>query len=364
MTVSERTRQQPEPGTESEQHRGWNRRTWTVLCSFGLVIVFAVVGVFVRVPYVAVGPGPTFDTLGKHDGKTVIDIGKRGRTYPTSGQLRMTTVSLTDNLSLFAAIGLWLNGRQSVAPRDEYFPPGQTRQQTKQQNTQEFESSQTNAEVAALRYLHYPTKVLANSVVDDGPANGKIKAGERIVSIGDTKVATADAVYRVMRKTEPGQRIRVGVQRHGGKVHTERIKLGKSPRGDYGFLGLTPTERAGVPFDVDIKLADVGGPSAGLIFALSIVDKLTPGDLAGGKNIAGTGEIASNGKVGQIGGINFKLEAAKQQGADTFLVPAKNCAEAKATAPDGMRLVKVHKLADAVADLQKLHAGKGSVPHC
>ncbi|WP_169526883.1 PDZ domain-containing protein [Sciscionella marina] len=350
--------------TEAPSGRRWNRRTWTVLFSFGLVIVFALIGIFVRVPYVAVGPGPTFNTLGKHNGADVIEIGTGPKTYPTTGQLRMTTVSLTDNLSLFAAMGLWLGGREALAPREAYFPPGQSRQQVNQQNTQEFESSQSNAEVAALSYLHFPSKVFANTIVNGGPSDKKIKAGDQILAIGGKNVTTAKQVFDVMRKTKPGQSVDVKVTaQHGGQPRDERIKLGRNPQGDFGFLGLTPTNRADVPFNIGIRLNDVGGPSAGLIFALSIIDKLTPDQLTDGKTIAGTGEIDSEGRVGQIGGINFKLIAAKEQGASAFLVPAGNCVEAKATAPDGLQLVKVGSLSDAVTDLRKLRSGQ-AVPHC
>lgn len=356
MAVSERT--------DAPEQRGWNRRTWTVLFSFGLVIVFALVGVFVRVPYVAVGPGPTFDTLGKHKGSEVIDIGSGPKQYPTDGQLRMVTISITDNLSLFSAMGFWLSGRESVAPRDSYIEPGQSRQQVDQENTQEFQNSQSAAELSALRYLKYPVKVLANTIVNGGPADKKLNAGDQIVRIGNTKVTNAQQVYEVMRKTKPGQTMPVLVEsKGGGKPHEVRIKLGKNPNGGYGFLGLQPTERADTPFKINIRLNDVGGPSAGLIFALSIVDKLSPGQLTDGKTIAGTGTIDQDGEVGMIGGINFKLTAAKEQGANTFLVPAGNCTEAKATAPDGMRLIKVNTLEDAITQLHNLRDGK-QVSHC
>lgn len=340
------------------------RRGWTILWSFALVVVFVLVGALVRVPYVAVGPGPTFNTLGSYNGAEVVTIGKGPKVAKTTGQLRMVTVSLTDDLSLFGALGMWVSGRQQLAPREEYFPPGQSQQQVDQQNLQQFHDSQSNAEVAALRLLKYPMKVLANSIVKGSPADGKIKAGEQLVAINNTPVRTAEQVLAVMRKTKPGQQVPVQVRAGNGAQRTVTLMLAKNPHAAYGFIGLAPVDRADVPFDVDFKLDDVGGPSAGLIFALTVVDKLTDGQLTGGTTIAGTGEIDSQGNVGPIGGINFKLVAAKEQGASTFLVPAANCSEAKAGAPEGMQLVKVTKLDDAVTDLKKLRAHDTSVPHC
>lgn len=335
-----------------------------MLWSFVLIIVFGLFGTLAPVPYVAVGPGPTFDTLGKYAGNTIVTVGKGPKTYPTSGQLRMVTVSMTDDLSLFGAMAMWVSGRDAIAPREEYFPPDKTSQQVDKQNLQEFHDSQSAAQTAALRYLKYPTVVLANTIVGGGPTDKKIKAADRIVSVDGTNVSSADAVRAVMKKTKPGQTIPVVVKTGNAKPRTEQIKLSKSPTGDYGFLGLAPQDRADVPFKVDFKLDDVGGPSAGLIFALTVVDKLDGGQLTGGKDIAGTGEIDSAGRVGQIGGINFKVVAAREAGATKFLVPAANCSEAKASAPAGLELIKVDKLDDAVADLKKLSHGDDSVPHC
>jgi PDZ domain-containing protein len=118
------------------------------------------------------------------------------------------------------------------------------------------------------------------------------------------------------------------------------------------------------PVKVTIQLNDVGGPSAGLMFSLGIVDKLTPQQETGGKNIAGTGTIDSNGVVGPIGGIEQKMLGARNEGATAFLVPADNCAEAKPAAPKGLRLVKVTSLSQALDALHALTTGQVDVPSC
>ncbi len=118
---------------------------------------------------------------------------------------------------------------------------------------------------------------------------------------------------------------------------------------------------------VTLKLADVGGPSAGLLFSLGIIDKLdgngSGGDLTGGKNIAGTGTISADGTVGAVGGVALKTQAARRDGASVFLVPKDECADAKAELPKGLRLVPVTTLKGAVSDLVALEKGK-NVPVC
>ena len=129
------------------------------------------------------------------------------------------------------------------------------------------------------------------------------------------------------------------------------------------MVGVKVVESYVFPFNVKIRVGDIGGPSAGLMFALGIVDKLTPGNLTGGRFVAGTGEISADGSVGAIGGIQQKMAGARQAGATLFLTPAANCADTAGAVPAGMRLVKVRNLAGAVSALHALEAGR-SVPSC
>jgi Lon-like protease len=110
-------------------------------------------------------------------------------------------------------------------------------------------------------------------------------------------------------------------------------------------------------------VGDIGGPSAGLMFALGIIDKLTPMNLTGGKFIAGTGEIEASGRVDPIGGIQQKMVAAREAGATSFLTPTANCPDTKGAVPAGLRLVRVSTLSQAVNDLEAIKAGH-QVPSC
>jgi Lon-like protease len=349
--------------TATSRPRGMTRRRWTLLFSGVLVIVLGLVGGFVQVPYVALGPGPTYDALGAADGQQVIQVSGTS-THQTSGELRMVTVSEIDQITLFGALGLWMSGNYALQPRELYFPPGQSQQAVNQQNVQQFQESQTEAEVSALRYLHYPIEVVTTQVVNGSPADKLIKAGDKIISVSSKPVNSVEDVLNALANTKPGQIVPVTVQTGSQPVRDLRITLGKNPSGSpQGFIGIQPASQAVVPFKVNVSLPGIGGPSAGLIFALAIVDKLTNSDVNGGMKVAGTGQIDDLGNVSEIGGIPFKLVAARAAGATVFLTPADNCAEAKAHVPAGLRLVKVTSLSSAISELAALKAGQPA-PGC
>ncbi|GAB2732214.1 PDZ domain-containing protein [Salinifilum aidingensis] len=332
------------------------------MLSVGLVIVFGLLGAVAPVPYVALGPGPTYDTLGTDGDAPVIRI-KGERTYPTEGHLNMTTVSVTDRLSLFSALSMWASGRYALTPREVYFPPGKSEREVEKENTAAFNASRTTAETAALGYLGYPTEVVVGQVVGGSPAEGVLKPGDAILRADGDPVRNARSLHEALSDTNPGDRVDIRYQREGQPERNATVRLAERPHGQdgqnrQGFLGVQAQKQADVDFAVDISLADVGGPSAGLMFSLAIIDKLTPGQLAGGEFVAGTGEITPAGEVGPIGGIRFKMTKAREAGATTFLVPAGNCSEAAAQAPEGMQLAKVGTLDDAVRALDAVRAGK------
>ncbi len=339
------------------------RRTATLLVGLLLVVVLGALGSAVPVPYVALGPGPTYNTLGEVGGTQVIDV-KGTTTYPTTGNLNMTTVSVRDGITLFGALGLWLDRRDALVPRETVYPADQTTEQIQQQNTADFRQSESSAVVAALSYLKYPTRAEVASVAPGSPSDGVLDPGDVIATIDGAAVGTSDQVVAALASSTPGQVVTVGYLRSGTQG-TGKITLGSRPDsgGKRGSLGIGVADGADVPFTVNISLADVGGPSAGLMFALGVIDKLTAEQLNDGAFVAGTGTIGADGTVGPIGGIPFKLVAAREAGATTFLVPEQNCAEAAANTPSGLELVKVTTLTDAVTDLRDLSRGV-AVPHC
>lgn len=337
-----------------------NRRILTLIVALVPVLVLGVVGSVVTVPFVALGPGPTFDTLGQVDGKEVVDV-TGAPVDPTTGQLNMTTVSVRDGLNLFEAFGFWVSGEHGLVPRAEVYPPGVSREEVDKSNQQDFKDSESNAEVAALHFLKLPTVVLVRGIGDEGPAKDVLAEGDELISIDGTPITTPKDVVDIVATKTPGTTISV-VYRRGDAEQTAPITLAARPDDPAkGYLGLTPGEGGRPPLQVEFNLADIGGPSAGLMFSLALIDKLSPGELNGGRFVAGTGTIDQEGKVGPIGGIQYKMIAAHEAGAETFLVPADNCNEARQRAPEGLRLVKVDTLDSAITSLADIDAGREAV---
>jgi PDZ domain-containing protein len=279
----------------------------------------------------------------------------------------MTTVAVTTQVTLFGAMAMWASGDDQVVPRESVYPPGRSSEQVDQENTRQFAQSETDAEAAALRFLGYPTAVQVGSVLDGSPSAGRLAPGDRIVAVDGRPVSTPQEVVDALAPTRPGQTVTVSVQRGplGAPGPRTDVAIVAAPRPDgdpRGFLGVTPTNIVDSPVDVHISLGDIGGPSAGLIFASAIVDKLTPGDLTGGHVVAGTGTIDATGRVGAIGGIRFKMDAARHDGAQWFLVPAGNCAEAAGDVPTGLQLARVGTLGEGIAALQAIREGRTPTP--
>jgi len=326
------------------------------------VVVFSGLLAVVTVPYVSLGPGPTFDTLGQIDGQPVVDI-EGTEVHPTNGHLNMTTVSQRDDLTLGEALTLWFSGQEQLVPRDLIFPPGKSRDDVDKANNADFKDSEDSAAYAALGYLKYAPAVTVATVTDPGPSMGKLKAGDAIDAVNGTPVVNVEQFTGLLKNTRPAQVVTIDFRRKNEPAGVAQITLGTNKDRDYGFMGVAVLDAPWAPFSVDFNLANVGGPSAGLMFSLAVVDKLTTGDLAGSTFVAGTGTISSEGKVGQIGGITHKMVAAQEAGATVFLVPAKNCFEATSDNPHGLRLVKVETLNQAVDALHAIQQG-GQAPSC
>ncbi len=342
------------------------RRGFTLLVGTIVVIglgVAAVVGV--TVPYVALTPGPTWDTLGTDQNKALIQVtGSDNKTIdgkPTAGQLRLVTVGLEDRLTLLDALRGWLSGADAVVPREVEFPPKESQQQVDQENQAQFKSSQEAAIMSALRLLGYPVKVVVTGITDGLPAQGHLQANDQITTVDGKPVSSAQNLTALIRSRPAGTSLTIGYVRGGSPatvaLTTAAAKDG-SPR-----IGVEIREDQPSPYHVSINLNNVGGPSAGLMFTLGIIDRIKGEDLTGGKTIAGTGTIDEDGNVGPIGGIPQKMRGARRDHATVFLTPADNCAEAVANAVPGLELVKVTDLASALQDLETLRSG-GTPPSC
>ncbi|MCJ1678042.1 PDZ domain-containing protein [Streptomyces sp. APSN-46.1] len=357
------------------------RRTATMLASTLMLFALLCAGVFIKVPYSEMSPGPTVNTLGDSRGEPVLSISGR-KSYPTSGHLNMTTVRVTGAdypMNLVEAVYGWLADDNIVVPHENLYPNGKTEKESTQENAEEFSQSQESAKVAALKQLGIPVtaRVVVSSVVKASPAEGRLHAGDLIRAVDGTPVKEPGDVAKLVTRHKPGEPVEFTIVPEPAAAAAEKtgveptetskvtINAGKAEGDGHAIVGIRAGTDHTFPFTIDIKLADVGGPSAGLMFALGIVDKLTPEDLTGGKFIAGTGTIDDSGKVGPIGGIQMKTIGARQAGAEYFLTPADNCASAASHVPDGLTLVKVSTIDDATKALEKI--GKGDtagLPRC
>jgi PDZ domain-containing protein len=251
----------------------------------------------------------------------------------------------------------WFSRDVSVVPYDAVYPPDQTQQQTQQSNRQEFLTSEQAAEAAALGHLGYPEKVVVEGVSSGAAAAGVLQEGDAIDSVDGKPTPTTDALTSVLQAIPGGTTVPVAYTRLGqARTGTLTTKASTSRAGS--LLGILVSDAPSAPFLVHIDVAQVGGPSAGLMLTLGVLDLVGGTDLTAGKVIAGTGTIDQNGTVGPIGGIQLKEVAAKGIGATVFLTPADNCTEAAAAPQPGLRLAKVRTLADALTALQDVRAGK------
>lgn len=340
-----------------------SRRSWTLLVGLALMVGLIVLGSVTPAPFVAVGRGPTYDTLGEVQGTEVVAIDDLA-TFPTSGQLNMTTVGVTDGLTMADTLRMWASGDFQVVARSTLFPPGISGDAVAERNRAMFVDSQTNAEGAALAHLDRPTTIVVEELTADSAVTGILEPGDVLEAVDGRILTTYDDLAAALSDTRPGETITVRYRRDGGPPREATVTLGTRVDGaPQGALGLLPGARPLDDDEIVISLDDIGGPSAGLIFALATVDKLTPGSLTGGRFVAGTGTVHSTGTVGPINGIPFKMRAAREAGATVFLVPAANCAEAVENGPEGLALVRVETLDDAVAGLDALRAGR-TPPTC
>lgn len=320
---------------------------------------------FIRVPYVRLSPGPLFNVLAESDGKPIIEI-DGAEVFPVNGQLEMTTVSERGgpygDLTLFEAFTGWLDRSVAVVPTSLLYPPDTSGDAARQAGVDQFSDSQEQARIAALREVGEPveTRPVILEVSPDSPAEGILEHGDVVLAAQGSAVRSPQRLARIIARAGPDAEVVLDVRR-GDEDRTETVVTAPNPDDPQkGFLGVTLGIVADSPVTVDFNLDDVGGPSAGLIFSLGIVDKLTPGDLVDGRKVAGTGTMDFDGRVGPIGGIAQKLAAAQDDGVTLFLAPKDNCDEVISAAPAGLDVAAVESLAEA----RQVLAGGIEPPAC
>lgn len=311
--------------------------------------------------YVAYKPGPTADVLG------LIEVDGQA-TFDSAGQLRLTTVLVDPEVTPLEFWNYVWDPTVDYVDRDVVFPPNVSTEQYNAYNAALMDESQLTATIAGLRYsgldvdLTYDGARVAE-VIEDSPSEGLLEVDDLVVAVDGVTVTTSSEVIDVLTGKQPGDVVTLTVQDLDGTNSREvEITTGDNPDAPgRPFLGVLLISYLDLPFDVTIDSGRIGGSSAGLMFALGIVDRLGDEDLTTGKVIAGTGEIDDQGNVAPIGGIRQKIAAASRgdKPAEVFLTPVRNFEEAKtASAGNPILLVPVATLGDAVTALQQLGAGE------
>jgi PDZ domain-containing protein len=331
------------------------QRTLAGILAVPLLLALVVAAAFESLPYVTYAPGLTVNVLGENDDGDPI-IGVTGKpTYEDDGQLRMTTVYVSQRDAhnhVFELMKDWISPSAAVYPFDAVYPKQGSVKQDKQEGHAEMTSSQDAATAAALTELGYDVVDPVVVAVEKGaPADGVLEKGDVILEVAGTTTDTTDDVVSAVSSAEPGKPLAMVVRRDG-----ERQSVSVTPREVDGHsqLGIQlGTETGDFPVDVTIGIDPaIGGPSAGLMFSLGIYDTLTPGSLTGGHTVAGTGTIDASGNVGPIGGIQQKIVGARDAGAQLFLVPPDNCEEAVGAHNGDMRLVEAESTHTAIQSIE------------
>jgi PDZ domain-containing protein len=338
--------------------------------SVGMLATAALIAglAFLPVPYVVDSPGPTRDTLGEISGTPLISV-HGATTYPTTGKLLLTTASVQGGpgypVDVLRVLQGWFSSGSTVQPVETVFPAGSTQSEVDKAGQAQMISSQEYATVAALTELGYtvPATLTVVGTADGTGASGIVEKGDVITSV-DGKPLTAYAdLLTALSAVTPGNTVALGVTRAGAPVVLKVVTANKN--GGRAQLGVLIDPSFSLPVDVSIKIDDIGGPSAGMMFALGVIDKLTPEDETGGAVVAGTGTIDIDGSVGAIGGIRQKFYGALRDGAHWFLAPKANCADVIGSVPSGLHVVKVATLHDARQAVEAIAAGRGdSLPTC
>jgi Lon-like protease len=330
------------------------RSRWRyVVVAVAIGVALGLLAAYINIPYYTLGPGPAKDVS-----ELVHVAGER--VYPSAGNFFLTTVAVsTRPVSLFEAFIGWIDPAVSVVPRTTVVRPGLTDQQQSQYNSLDMEESKYAALIAALHATGFDTPPIPGArvigVAGGFPAEGRLKTGDLIVAVDGVTVRDVESAVRPIIAKPIGSTVSVTVLRKDQRVTREMRTVASPLEGEekHPVLGVRLAQAVKLPFDITIDSQNIGGPSAGLAFALTITDVLTPEDLTRGHHVAVTGTIDPSGHVGPVGGVEFKVRAAEKEGADVFLAPADELDQARGAASH-LKVIGVSTLAEALAQLRKL----------
>ncbi|WP_198658994.1 PDZ domain-containing protein [Nocardiopsis sp. FIRDI 009] len=354
------------------------RRVLTLVVALVLLVGLALGSLHLPMPYIVATPGVTVNTVGEFEDGPVIRI-EGAESYEHDGALSMVTIQYAGGpqrrLSALEVLTAWLSPSNAVMPEELLFPADRTPEEVSERQTVQMNDSQTDATAAALGQLGigYEAVPVVADTVEDMPADGLVQAGDVIVEIDGEPVPTdtgdgeravgSAAVVDAVSAREPGDVVEMVLDRDGETVEVE-ITTAEGQDGT-AAVGILITDDTEFPIDVEISVGDIGGPSAGMMFALGIMDRLSEESLTGGARVAGSGTISADGQVGGISGIPQKMVSARRDGAEYFLVAADSCDQVADSAAYGeLEVVRVETLDDAVDALETIRTGEGALPRC
>lgn len=359
-----------EPDLPRRRGNGW--LGWSIL---GVALVGVTIVALVPAPYVIEQPGPVYDVLGdvtiQGEQVPMIQIPSE-ETFPTEGSLDMLTVNVRgnpDSLPNWLEVATaYFDPSRAVVPVDEIYPPGVTVEDSNEQGRVDMENSQQAAIAAALTNLGYdvPSQLKVVSTSEGSPSDGVLLPDDIILSVNGKTFEDVTALRAEIAANGVDKPAQVVIERGGAQQTLSITPVMSEGDAPAPILGIIVGGEYEFPFDVTIQLENVGGPSAGMMFALGIIDKLTDGSLNGGERVAGTGTITATGEVGPIGGIRQKMWGALRENADWFLAPASNCNEVTGHIPAGLSVFSVETLDDALAALEVISTGgdTSNLPTC
>jgi PDZ domain-containing protein len=355
--------------------------TQRLVAAFVAVIAVAALLVYAavaRLPYATYAPGGTLDVLGTDPDNADAEIIQvdGADTFRDDGGLLMTTVQVSPPVppgtpqgeNLWGLLSTWVDGDSAVYPYSAVHTSDETPESSREQGQRQMATSQDAAVEVALAEMgiDVPQTIEVTSVTAGMPSEDVLRVGDVIRSVDGAKADDLDEMIARISTSTAGEPLPIVVTRDGERVELEVTPVRDEER-DRSVIGIGP-EIADYqfPFEVKINISPaIGGPSAGLVFSLAVYDTLTEGSLTGGREVAGTGEIAADGTVGPIGGIQQKIAGAREDGAELFLVPVENCADALGADAGDMRLMMAETMHDVRVALEAYAADEdATLPSC
>jgi PDZ domain-containing protein len=335
---------------EDQTERG---SSWPLFLIGGLLVAgaLALAAWNVELPYLAFSSGPVSDAA---DAVVAEEI----EVFPPDGELLMLTV-VSQDVNVFEALIAGLDPSIDLVPKEAFRQPDETDDEYRRRVLAQMDDSSQRAITVALSHLGYemvPVDVLITDLMDNAPSSEVLQIGDAVNSFDGVEIVRSSDLTDALAGHAPGDIVLMGITREGSE-QTIDVELAARPDDPEGaMIGITVGELTEPPFPLSIESGSIGGPSAGMMHTLAIVDTLTPGELTGGHVIAGTGTIQYDGSVGGIGGIRQKVVGAEAAGAEYILVPEGNYEEALTAERERIEIVPVAHIDEALDFLENLDA--------